>query len=489
MTRIELGSFLSIENLRKAMWAFLLVSLPVTSFPFMPSFLYPETAIVRPLMLYPLAILILIDVLPSLVRGDKWPSVTLPMLLFALAAVISTSLALVNPPSALMGQTALDRAIRGIVTVAVGLATYFVCLSRMRTKKDFDRSIQWLMVGFIAAIVYGLFQYSRITLRWPYYADLNPIHQLLSVRDMHTGRVTGMAYEPSWFADQLSVLVLPLLFAGILTGYRFLGRSIIPHVLILGAAGLVLVGTYSRGGVVVSAVALMVGALLQALRHRRKMWAVIRRSFRFQEGHRLVFGLAMVILAVAILGFFIYQLSLNPYFTRLYNQLGRIDNPTAYLLGIGAGPRLGLVSASYAIYTQSPWLGVGLGQSGFYILDHLPTWLFNKENEVLEMLIPGAHVFPNPKAVWIRLLSETGIVGFALFASFILLLGFSSLRLLERDTRRAQFAGLFGIMSLIAVVLEGFSLDSFALPTWWVAFAFITATVWNADRLDGVQDE
>jgi hypothetical protein len=37
-------------------------------------------------------------------------------------------------------------------------------------------------------------------------------------------------------------------------------------------------------------------------------------------------------------------------------------------------------------------------------------------------------------------------------------------------------------MSLLAVVLEGFSLDSFALPTWWVAFALISATVWNADR-------
>jgi O-antigen ligase len=184
---------------------------------------------------------------------------------------------------------------------------------------------------------------------------------------------------------------------------------------------------------------------------------------------------------IALIVFFVYQLSLNPYFTRLWDQIERIDNPTAYLLSIGGGPRLGLISASYSIFEDSPWLGVGLGQSGFYILDRLPFWLFNKENEVLEMLVPGAHVFPNPKAVWVRLLAETGIVGFALFLAFVLILVASSLRLLKRDNRRAQFVGIFGIMSLLAVVLEGFSLDSFALPTWWVAFALISATVWNVD--------
>jgi O-antigen ligase len=258
---------------------------------------------------------------------------------------------------------------------------------------------------------------------------------------------------------------------------------------LLAAAGLVLVGTYSRGGVVVTAVAMAMGVAAQLIRQRHKIGVSLRRGKQWQDRKRLLAGLLIVLSVVVILGFFVYQLSLNPYFTRLWNQISRIDDPTAYLLSIGGGPRLGLISASYAIYTQSPWLGVGLGQSGFYILDHLPPWLFNKENEVLEMLIPGAHVFPNPKAVWIRLLAETGIVGFALFASFMLILGFSSLRLLKRTTRRAQFTGLFGIMSLTAVILEGFSLDSFALPTWWVAFAFITVTVWNADRLDGDQDE
>lgn len=482
MTTPDPGRNQIMDRIRKLTWGWLLVSLPVTSFPFMPSFLYPQTAIVRPLMLYPLLILIFIDLIPALWRGKKWPAVTLPLVFFFLVALISTALALVDPPETLMGQTAFDRAIRGVVTAGVGLATYLVCLPRLRTDEDFRWSIRWLLLGFGLAIAFGLLQYSRITLRWPYYVHLNPFHRLISVRDMHTGRVTGMAYEPSWFADQLSVLVLPLLFAGILSGYRIFGRTMVWQVLGLAAAGLVLVGTYSRGGVVVSALAIMLGVILQLFRNRRRIWKALRHGLDKSNRTRMLITPLLAMGVIALLVFFVYQLSLNPYFTRLWNQIELIDNPTAYLLGIGAGPRLGLVSASYSIFEDSPWLGVGLGQSGFYILDRLPPWIFNKQNEVLEMLVPGAHVFPNPKAVWIRLLAETGIVGFALFSVFTLMLLVSSLRLVKRGNRRAEFVGIFGVMSLLAVFLEGFSLDSFALPTWWVAFALVTATAWNADR-------
>jgi O-antigen ligase len=433
-------------------------------------------------MLYPLIILIIIDLIPALLRGDKWPSATLPLVLFFLATLVSTVIALVDHPDALMGQTAPERAIRGLVTVGVGITTYVVCLNRLRTDDDFRWSVRWLLLGFSLALALGLLQYSRITLRWPYYVHLNSFHRLISVRDVHTLRVTGMAYEPSWFADQLSVLVLPLLFAGILTGYRIFGRSVVWQVVGLAAAGMVLVGTYSRGGVVVSVIAIALGAVLQLVRNRRRVWAALRKGLDQHNRTRWVAAPLLAIGVILLLVFFVYQLSLSPYFTRLWSEIEKIDNPTAYLLSIGGGPRLGLISASYSTFEDSPWLGVGLGQSGFYILDRLPHWIFNKENEVLDMLVPGAWVFPNPKAVWVRLLAETGIVGFALFAVFMLILVVSSLRLLERNSRRAQFVGLFGIMSLLAVILEGFSLDSFALPTWWVAFALISATVWNADR-------
>jgi len=467
-----------LDRLRWLAWVCLLLSLPITSFPFFPSFAALGETLVRPLGLYPLVVLLLIDWIPYVLRGGRLPRILLPLLGFALVALVGTLLNLLQPSLPLRGQIPVARAFRAFGTLGLGLGFLLVTIRMLDSKAKIAASLRWLVLGMAVAVSWGLLQGSRLLLRWPHYAPLNAIQRLISVQDMQLYRVTGLSYEPSWFADQLVVLVLPILLAALVTGYRLiLPRLRVPVLEIaLSLVSLaVLVLTYSRGGVLAFGLSAGVGMLVMVLPRWREILAWLRgsgpegvpRGARMRRGllrSALVLGLAGS--AVSLVAWLALR---NQYFTLLWTLLGRLSNPTSYFLQLGAGTRFALAVAAWGIFSSHPWLGVGLGQSGFTIFQHLPGWAYDRIAEMTLMLSPASWTFPNPKNLWIRLLAETGLPGALLFAAFMLLTLAGALALTTRKDRFARFLGAAGLMSWVAVVVEGLSLDSFALPTMWIA--------------------
>lgn len=92
-------------------------------------------------------------------------------------------------------------------------------------------------------------------------------------------------------------------------------------------------------------------------------------------------------------------------------------------------------------------------------------------------LLEGKLALPNAKNVWVRLLGETGIAGFMAYSVWLVLIGLAA-RMLASE-RRGVFSilGLAGLMAVLAQVVEGFSLDSFALPQLWVITGLVTSAV------------
>jgi O-antigen ligase len=84
---------------------------------------------------------------------------------------------------------------------------------------------------------------------------------------------------------------------------------------------------------------------------------------------------------------------------------------------------------------------------------------------------------PNAKNLWIRLLSETGIVGFALFASWVLT-HWRNADDLEKQSNPGllKAMGLVGKLIVIAMIVEGFSLDTFGLPYYWIGLGLIASS-------------
>ncbi len=98
--------------------------------------------------------------------------------------------------------------------------------------------------------------------------------------------------------------------------------------------------------------------------------------------------------------------------------------------------------------------------------DYLPNFSKTSLFEIARQLDPSSHAIPNPKSMYIRLLSETGLIGMALF----LALQFSMLadmRSLLRSGAKRVF-GLAGIFTWIAILLYNATQDSLATPNLWI---------------------
>jgi O-antigen ligase len=83
----------------------------------------------------------------------------------------------------------------------------------------------------------------------------------------------------------------------------------------------------------------------------------------------------------------------------------------------------------------------------------------------------------NIKNLWFRLLAETGIFGFSLFIGWMVSLVAVFLKKPTSDIPLEQVLGLMGLLTLAALVFEGFSIDSFAMPYWWISLGIASSVI------------
>ena len=125
------------------------------------------------------------------------------------------------------------------------------------------------------------------------------------------------------------------------------------------------------------------------------------------------------------------------------------------------------------IFNLHPILGVGLGNAGFFFQCALPSygWVLP---EVMDVYLRNA-ALPNIKSLWVRLLAETGIVGFSSFIAWFYVLFRLSWFIRLSKNPLFRMIGWSGLFVLIAYIVEGFSTDTFALPYLWVSLGIVSA--------------
>jgi len=125
------------------------------------------------------------------------------------------------------------------------------------------------------------------------------------------------------------------------------------------------------------------------------------------------------------------------------------------------------------VFNDYPLLGVGLGNAGFFFAQKAPSvgWSSYEIRDVMNVLAS----VPNIKGFWVRLLAETGIIGFYVFTGWYYLMGKSARFLRNSQNSTAKIISLAGLLSLAAYLSEGFSIDSFAMPYFWIAMGLVSA--------------
>jgi O-antigen ligase len=469
-------------TLSRILWALVLVTLPVTSFKYMP--FVGSGTYVRPLALYPLALLMPV-LLYRLYRREirnPWPGSFTVILAFVLAAAAATALGATFAPIELRGVDYWDRAIRAWVTLVIGLMFFVAAAWMNQDEADLKFSVKWLLVGLLGHLVWGAIQYYGLNHGWRSY--LKEIQEIFSVRGLvKNKRVSGFAFEPSWLAAQLVLLYLPWLVGMSLTGNYFVlstfdrkwkvqsGKWAV-WALLLASLSMLLV-TYSRSGLVVAVLAAGVTVLVAGRGLLANAWGWVRAGFNSQpesgwlaQAKRTGQRVLLFILLISILSAVGVFLADKGYIARLWTS--DMSDFWAYVSDASLGPRVAYASAAMTAFDQNPLTGVGLGASGFHIYGNIPDGVLMGVPEIAEALSPDSKLYPNPKNLYVRLLAETGLAGFALFIAFWLGLLADALTALRKNAPWLKMLGTASIFTLAALALMAFTQDSFAMPELWV---------------------
>ena len=334
----------NIDKLIRILWGATLLTLPVTSFRYFPGL--GETTYVRPLAFYPLALLLLVLIIQLLRRKIRlsWPGSMMVLGAFLLAILVTTVFGVLHAPLELRGQTYWGRAVRAWATVVIGLSFFVAAAWMNRDESDLKFSVRWLLVGFVLDIVWGGVQ--ALAFYTPLLEKVTVTHWQLafSMRELvRTDRVSGLAYEPAWLAGQITTTYLPWLFAAVLTGTHFTRVKWFEW-LLLGLSGLLLMATYSRGGLVTAVGAITLTFLLVGSEPIRVGWRWFYSGFRRNEralrrwlfAISLRFGILLLVLLV-IVGAFLF-LGQKGYFARLWNS--QAESLTEFIITNSAGANI-----------------------------------------------------------------------------------------------------------------------------------------------------
>jgi hypothetical protein len=295
-------------------WIFLFISLPVSSFPYLPEALGGR-ALERPLAIYPLAVLVALVTLPRLLRRPL-PRAFLPLLAFVVAAIAASLLAFVTEVDSLRGVSMVERFIRSLFTLALGCGFYFTVVLLHTSWEDLRFSLRWLYAGMAAALLWGTFQIVYVIHFSPaYFRFINAAQSLVSSRKLFNTRISGLTYEPKWFAEQICFLLMPWLLASVLTRrsiFNWRWRWITVEWLLLAWGTVVLIFTFSRSGLFILGVLAVLAFLLYRLANVGKRAGAKSYPHRRTPRLRLAFELAVILVALTA-GLYVVG-SQNPYF-------------------------------------------------------------------------------------------------------------------------------------------------------------------------------
>lgn len=484
-------------------WILLLVSLPVTSFPLIAKIFGGST--VNPVAAIFTAILVVIWLIPFLLKGGRISPGFYYLFAFLLVAAVASFLGNLRGVFPWKGKTVVDREMYAWITLLVGCAFYLITTTIIDSQDKLKASLKWINTGAALMIVWTLCQGFYVVFAESQYPGwMQRTHVLISIRSLVHGRVTGFAYEPSWLAHQLNVLYFPLWISAVFylrNGKGKVTRFLTPAVVLLIVGVIVLFLSGSRIGLLGFIAMTGFLSLLVSAKITQKICSGILQRLRIRRVRLIRYfswGLSVLIWVLIMMGFLVLAYNMILLASRIDPRLERIFSvdwlsmiPTR-VADIGASVGL-LLSARFAnvllfgersvyweaamqIFSDHPVFGVGLGNAGFYFRETMPAFSWSLP-EVVNVMRDGASNFPNPKNLWLRLLSETGIVGFTFFINWMAWHLKSAVQMISGTDSHYRSIGMAGILGLIAMLVEGFSLDTFGLPYYWILFGIVAASI------------
>lgn len=478
------------------LFALILIGLPLTSF---PGLIRLTGSLVAPFSALPLIGLILIWFVPYLVHQGTFPKDIVPILYFVIFAIICSAGAYFLDGFYLRGRTFFDQSLRALFTLAIGLSFYLTITAYLQDRFVIHQALQFISIGGMWLILWSVVE---ILVLRNYGSPLNFPGWVSSIKSAlvfqqpgmrFTNRLTGFAYEPSWYVLIFTLVLFPLWSSAVYQRKSIfklrLWRFQIEDVLML-AGLIVFMFSFPRIGLLALVVMFMYLGLLLVRRLVKKLhaWLISRKKLKFKDSVFIRIALALVLLTIILAvifgaaGLMIRLASQTDFRFQLiidqFDSANMQDLPTSeteiILLARGLAflERTVYWFGGWNVFADYPF-GVGLGNAGFYIIDRLNSLGYGSF-EVRNILYQSDSLM-NTKSFWVRLLAETGFIGLGIYLTWLYLLWRNSTLIQKSRTPVMQIVGLGGKLFILAHLVEGFSIDSFAFPYVWVSAGLISA--------------
>ncbi len=446
---------------------------------------------VAPAAFIPLLLLLLVFFLPYLLRGGGLPRQVMPLLAFFLAAAFSCGLSLFIVIPVFREIDRLGNTLTALATSMIGVGFYLLAISWPDSPDKLSRFYFWLNISGLVVILWSGLQAAFWYANGTYPDWMWNLQRLVSSSgNLYNRRVTGLAFEPSWLGHQLVLLYLPYWLAATVrrssaASFRLWGLTIENVLLVLGAGMLLL--ALSRSAVISFFLALawlflrLAGKLVNRAQRKIQMRPDIRQGFHLPAGWiRAAIWTGIALLGVGMLTGLIFAATrLDTRMADLFSLLERRPNFTELAYDLVFGERVVFWNAGLEVFSDHPLFGVGLGNAGYFFPEKMTAFGWTVA-EPFKMYYSNA--LPNTLSLWVRLLAETGLTGFSLFLAWLVVLWKSARSIEFHSNSILRTAGLAGQLALIAIVMEGMSVDTLALPYFWLSFGWLTAAAAIARR-------
>ena len=477
-----------VRKLSQVLWIILIASLPLTSVQLLAR-LFRSDAVASPAILV-VFIMVVVWLIPYAIKNGKFVKESIPLFLFTAVAVITTLLSFFHVIPAYKGIGNVINMLEAVITLVIGICFYLIASSYMKDEKQAALTLKvlnWsglfmlLWAGMQAAAWHGFGGYPQ----WMF-----DLQGLVSKRVLYRQRINGLALEPSWFAHQLNMIYLPIWLSATFKGYtshkKRLGFFTFENILLIMGIGALLL-TLSRVGLLafilmftyllIKLHAFLVNKTLVSVGKKQKNEISQEKKKRLKILISILF--IAVYLMLLVFGLWIFS-RVDPRMENLFQFNFGHDNPLlSYFNELSFGERVVYWLAGWNIFTEHPILGVGLGNAGYYFPKAITPYGWNLI-EVRQLMYRSSNLM-NTKSLWVRLLAETGIIGFSFFCGWLYSMLMNFARKASSQKKIVSVYATAGIFVLCALIAEGFSIDSFAMPYLWIGVGLASADFTDCD--------
>ena len=454
-------------RLQKGLWALFVLLLPLTSVPMIVHLVHSDVVAAPSALLLPFLMLLL--AIPFVILRQKFPDAITPLVFFVLVSLISTAISFFYQIPAYKDNDPFRSSANAVLTMFIGFSFYLVSILTHQKEGNLRFTFQLVNISGAAVCLWTLTQ-AFFWYRFQRYPEwMKTIQFTLSIGSLYRQRFVGFTLEPSWLAHQLNLLYLPYWFAASVTGYSafpFRFKFLTVERVLFASGITVLFLTLSRVGLA----AFLITAAFCAIIFVQRIVKKLAGTFPKEKQRIMTFalyGLILFLLAAAAYGILRLLMKLDFRMAGLFDiQFRGRSDPVFYIAEkLSLAARFVYWDGGLSIFNAYPLLGVGTGHAGYYLPSLLNDYAFRLV-EVRDLLY-HSNTLLNIKSLWIRILAESGIIGFTFFFVWYLRSFFTSAAGLQEKNVLKSTAAWMGCFTLLAFILEGFSLDTYALPYLW----------------------